>query len=344
MFYAAARRSKGFTLIELLVVIAIIAVLMGLLVPAVQKVREAANVSECQNNLKQMGLAFSHFDVTYKRLPAAMIHSGRYYNASSQPYVGPEVSYKGQPYKIYNHTGFVALLPYLEQENLYKTYNYQFVSSSSNTTKWPLGPDPAANPNRDVASTNLKIYTCPSDEDPPPVVSSQPRTGYTYERDNARRSNYLFNTGYYTDGSPDWNSTARGLRGPFGNNGAASLKRIPDGTSNTIGIGESLQIHTSTAYGPYWGAGTHTSVHGRGFSAVTAKDRYWYTPNYPYGKCADNANDKCQYAWGFGSNHPGVTNFVFLDGSVRSIADNIDGDVWIALCTPDGRERISLDF
>ena len=125
------RRLRAFTLIELLVVIAIIAVLVGLLVPAVQKVRQTASRMSCSNNLHQIGLAFTNFDTNFGRLPAALIHSGRYNNPSNTPYRGPEVSYAGQPYVIYNHSGFVALLPFIEQDNLFKQYNYSFIGSPS---------------------------------------------------------------------------------------------------------------------------------------------------------------------------------------------------------------------
>jgi len=333
---------RAFTLIELLVVIAIIAILIGLLLPAVQKVREAAARMQCQNNLKQIGLALHGFNDVYSRLPAAMIHSGRYNNANNRPYEGPEVSYKGQPYVVYNHTGFVALLPYIEQGNLFKQYNYAYISNGSIGTGYSLTPgaDPAGNPNRIVGSTPMKVYTCPSDVNPAPVMSTTDAAGSFYERGGngaypgVARSNYLFNTGQYNDYSADWSNGTSAARGPFGNNGATAVGRVSDGTSNTIAIGESTQIHTSASYGPYWGAGTHTAVHGYNGGAS-------YVPNYPYGNCAGSSVKKCTYAWGFSSNHTGVTQFVMLDGSVRGIKDGIDyTTVWLPLTTPDGGEIV----
>jgi prepilin-type N-terminal cleavage/methylation domain-containing protein/prepilin-type processing-associated H-X9-DG protein len=330
------RRGVAFTLIELLVVIAIIAILIGLLLPAVQKVREAALRMSCENNLKQMGLALHNYQGVYNRLPAALIHSGRA-QTHGPPYSGPEVTYTGK-YLIYNHSGFVALLPFIEQQNLFNQYSYQFRASASSPYGIPVAPDSAANDA--VAATLVKTYVCPADENPPPVVTRNPGdTADFYEMVSARRSNYLFSTGAYTDYDNDYTSTSAAYRGVFGNNGAASLNKMSDGTSNTIAIGESVQQwhNGSTIFGPYWGSGTHTSVHGRGYYST-------FAPNYPYGPCAPNANKKCTYAWGFSSFHTGVTNFVFCDGSVKGIRDGIDPATWSAICTPDGGEVIPGDY
>jgi prepilin-type N-terminal cleavage/methylation domain-containing protein/prepilin-type processing-associated H-X9-DG protein len=333
------RRRSAFTLIELLVVIAIIAILIGLLLPAVQKVRDAAARSKCANNLKQMGLALHNFAGTYDgQLPAALIHSGRYnFGANTPPpYVGPEVNYKGQPYLIYNHTGFVALLPYIEQDPLFKQYNYQYVGSSSSPYGNAIGPDPTpTNPNREVAKQVVKTYLCPSDQTPN-SSTYQPRTTNFYEREDAQRGNYLFSTGSFTDYSAPYSVYGSDIRrGAFGNDGAVKITAVPDGTSNSIAIGESATQgrKTSTHYGPWWGTGTHTAVHGytpsNSSSAISVDATLARDWNI---NAAYQGNARRQvYAWVFSSNHTSGANFVFLDGSVHFLRDSIDYATFCAL-------------
>ena len=374
---------RGFTLIELLVVIAIIAILIGLLLPAVQKVREAAARAKCSNNLKQIGIALHAFADSRGggKLPAAMINSGRAGSGTItnqySNYKGPEVDLRttygpgdtNATYKVFNHTGFTALLPYIEQGALFNQYNYNNVASTSkgDTYAYSFGPDPAGNPNRIVASTPISTYTCASDDNPAPVVTGG-GAGTFYERlaPGVARSNYLFNTGYYTDYDRDYANTAIWARGPFGNNGAAMLGSMRDGTSNTIAVGEATQLyHTgSPSYGPYWGSGTHTGVHGRilqytpglvqqsGGILSTSCSGSACGLNYCIAYCAINApnakmitptttgiNANYTYAWQFGSKHTGGANFVFCDGSVKFLRDSIDYiSVLQVIATPEGGE------
>jgi prepilin-type N-terminal cleavage/methylation domain-containing protein/prepilin-type processing-associated H-X9-DG protein len=328
------RRLRGFTLIELLVVIAIIAVLIGLLLPAVQKVREAAARMQCQNNLKQMGLACHNHHDAVGYLPPALVNSGRYGAtppASQSWYPGD-----GQWF-VYNHSGFVFLLPYIEQDNLYKMYNFTVPGSLSSPYGIP-GPPTAAlltatHPNAIVQSTKLKVYTCPSDGDPEVIVSSSGASDF-YQRPNTARSNYLFSCGWRTDynGPTEWTDTT--YSGAFGHNSKVKLPEIRDGTSNTIAIGESVQKKDGTAaiFGPYWGSGTHTATMG-------------YTPG---SDPKFNINAKwdpactrgaaCVYAWVFSSFHTGGANFVMCDGSVRFISESIPYATFYALNTRSAGE------
>src|SRR5687768_889293 len=144
----SSSRRSAFTLIELLVVIAIIAILIALLVPAVQKVREAAARTQCLNNLKQIGLGLQNYHDTHKKLPPALINSGRG--------AGPSY-YAGQAYQVFNHTGFTLLLPYIEQDALYKSYDLNSASSASSPYGHPVAGVSVSAANAAVVGARVPI-------------------------------------------------------------------------------------------------------------------------------------------------------------------------------------------
>lgn len=302
-------RERGFTLIELLVVIAIIAILVALLLPAVQQAREAARRSQCRNNLKQVGLALHNYHDNAQMFPPALISSGRYNLATYSPTL--------------NTTGWVLLLPFLDQAPLYNIYNFSLPSSISNPYSRPLaGGVTTSNANQAIYSKRLAVLTCPTDDmASQQVISGANNAADFYERNNVARSSYLFASGDHTDYTSAWGGyAASATRGAFGNDGAANVRDLKDGASLTVVVGESKQLHTSSAYGPYWGAGTHTCCHG-------------YVPNYTFHINYDYSgnNSKLQYAWGFGSWHAGGAHMLFGDGSVKFLNENMNFNQFQAL-------------
>jgi len=156
---SASRRRTGFTLIELLVVIAIIGVLIGLLLPAVQKVRDAANRMSCANNLKQIGLACHNYHDTAGTFPAAAIFK---VNPSAPPPWNTSIEYYD--------TWAITILPYMEQDNLYKLWNPNLPNAI------PANFSPAAALMDQLRKTQIKSYICPADSSGP-FVPDTPATG-----------------------------------------------------------------------------------------------------------------------------------------------------------------------
>jgi len=279
------KQRPAFTLIELLVVIAIIAVLIGLLVPAVQKVREAANRMQCANNLKQLGLGAHNFQSAHGFLPPAWIGS----NA-----LDPD----GWA------TWAVLLLPYIEQEAVYKQWNLQYSASRQN---------PAA------YQQQIKTLLCPSRQ--PPVLSVN-----DFATPGGGLSDYAASFGIEAAGSnsngaiiPTANmaqTTAVDASGvPIvkpGWRGQVDFSSITDGTSNTFLIGEK-HVRPNSLRGKNEDrsvfGGQNNSVRRMAGIASNGDQRILMPPEAQSPALANTC---------FGGPHSGLCAFVFCDGSVKS--------------------------
>ncbi len=318
----SSRTRRGFTLIELLVVIAIIAVLIALLLPAVQKVREAANRMSCTNNLKQIALATHNYHDTFKKFPTG---------ARLVVYVG------GRP------TGgdnlWVELLPYFEQDNLYN--------------EW----DPYDNRNNVAGGTNatqaqvIKILLCPSDYMPEPVVQLTAANSLTppWSWGFYGMSSYGGNAGkrsVFTGGPPNFPRMTRD--GIFFINSNVNFADIADGTSNTFLFGE--RYHRDPEFDlripvvfpgtvPIAEVGRWGYVANQGVMAnVTLHTAAPINYRVPPGGDLATHNDR---ACAFGSGHPGGANFAFADGSVRFLSNGTSLPTLQALSTRGGGEVVS---
>ncbi|MCI0377317.1 MAG: DUF1559 domain-containing protein [Gemmataceae bacterium] len=319
-----SKRSNGFTLIELLVVIAIIAILIGLLLPAVQKVREAAARAQCSNNLKQMGLAVHNFHDTRKVIPPSRTASGGF----------PALSVPANAY-----TGWGTwLLPFIEQDNVWRTY--------STTLHWGH-----AN-NRQAITTQIPIFNCPSTPNQPRVQPTFTVTqGATYTIANAASSDYAVlrnvETSLWTSFPGDVDTYNGANRwGGFSYNSGSTIRvmrfaSILDGLSNSLSYVEdagrpnrylSGRVQIAGAWtGSAW-ADSESEYGLHGCTPSATKD---IRPGRVAINCTNNGEP---YAF-----HTGGINIGLFDGSVRFISETVNIRTFARLVTAQAGEVIN-DF
>jgi prepilin-type N-terminal cleavage/methylation domain-containing protein/prepilin-type processing-associated H-X9-DG protein len=309
---------RAFTLIELLVVIAILAVLLGLLLPAVQKVREAASRTQCLNHLRQMGLAVHNYASFRKgRMPTI---------DATKP--NPAKGYLGDP----QATLFIRLLPYLDQEALYKQFQNPALISGARATK-------------------LSVYVCPSDS--------------TYGQGSVAVGAETYAFGCY---GANWLA----FSGEFGGEGTAAIPNwgtvqdivsaFPDGGSNTIIITEkSSQCYVNLSFTRAqtlwaWNAATFETAYGAnhapllGFACRSVGTGSWgpvvFGPSgsqiTPIGTLAKfHDRERVTDCGRAASPHTGGINVAMADGGSRTVNSDIAPEVWWALLTPASGETVS---
>jgi len=314
LFQSGKRRSparRGFTLIELLVVIAIIAVLISLLLPAVQQTREAARRSQCQNNLKQIGLAFHNFQDVYGHLPTGGRDGVKTddLNAASPPCCNS--------LEVRGWTWLFHILPFVDQKNIFD-----------------LGTDSNSDANKLVAQQMVPIYNCPTRRAPTPYGSAK-TFRYDYAG-NAGERRFTGSTVPSVSNLTGGMANIRALESSGDQSGVVIqtdrhpilVEKIIDGSSNTLMVAEKA-VHpdwlgNNGGDNEYWNnSGWDEDVirYGAGVNSSGVKFGMPIIPD-------DLAPDSTGWYDVFGSSHAGGVNACLADGSVRMINFQIDSQTY----------------
>jgi len=301
-----SHKRGAFTLVELLVVIAIIGILIGMLLPAVQQVREAARRTACMNNSRQQMLAFLNFESAHQHFPPAWNGQGNVngYNNDSGEYLSPWQQRWG------NFLGWQSfILPFVEQENLYNTLDL--------TRGWSqTDVDPVTG----VAPSTRKIpgYRCPSDND-----DGEGHSKYSGPNgDKNGRSSYVMCIGSLSFGARN-NKNLRELWGVGWQDSKTTFQTMSDGSSNVLFIGErdNFKKNGGGDHGAIWigrQAWRRQSVSGRGPGSATN-----------YGNGPNGAN----IGWNVAASlHPAGATIGLGDGSVHFLSNNVSLEVMKRMC------------
>lgn len=353
-----SNRRRGFTLIELLVVIAIIGILVGMLLPAVQQVREAARRANCQSNIRQLVIAAQNYEGAHKAFPGGLYQNCNF-NASGNP---------TQPY--WGNTFFSRLLPYVEANTVYDLWNWTDTNAAAQSNL--LDPSTGVKNQNAPTAAVIPIFLCPSD-----LLRNEP-TQLTYAATGYPTgwfgmTSYLGSCGTKSTYFGDIDMKADGLffmvgpnSKPFNNQTflqrnakPVRIRDIVDGTSNTIMFGERYHfdlnfdmIHhfNSTGSGSPrsryviaqwgvwgWTGGGNGTTHVLGSSQTPIN--YRTPPTAP-----DTFAEVNKRTGAYGSGHSGGANFAFADGSVRFVAEQITLVTLQQLTTRAGSEVVVDEF
>ena len=365
MYLKQSPKQKAFTLVELLVVIAIIGILIGMLLPAVQSVRESARRTQCANNMRQLALAVHNYESSRMEFPVNQVGSGASSAASGTFGSG-------------HYSWIVPLLPFFEQQNVYQSFNLRINNGDADTYKVS-----SSHPNALAVSTEIPGLMCPSN-------AVRPDNSVIFGDANPAPGSYASNAG--------WPSASSGIAGertgssysgvipivhpsnplPWHGSDRLGFNSVTDGTSNTALLSERL-IQTASSDDEVRNGDErllsfhiedreevladtvdqitteHSLLHFHSFESSHI-GRSWSSgwsmaaPTYqhvqpPNGFSAhyDDSIDGGDHVVAASSNHPGGVNVAFVDGSVHFISNSVSQENWWALGSRNDGQTLDLD-